>query len=332
MNLITRILAFLALLTLLPGTSPAQVPRVRAASGGLSIIHSLLWAPYEQKLMKKYGVDLEYIAIESGTVGMQTLVANQSQFLFSTGSLAVNANLVGADIAIIAGGLNFIPDKLIARPEIKSPEDFKGKKIAISRFGSSSDVNLRICLEKLGVKPELTQIIQVGGVSTRQTALLAGQVDATILSDPQATAATKNGMKLMVDLSDSKWGLPRYCHNCFMAKRSYLEANREQASNFLKAVIEGLYLMKRDKALAMRLIKKYLRFDDESASIGYDFYIAKHGEGVLSLPERRGLEFVIAEVAKTNPKATGATPESLKLLEPTILEEIKKSGFVDKLK
>jgi NitT/TauT family transport system substrate-binding protein len=310
----------------------AHAQRIRAASGGLSIIHSLLWAPYEQKLMKKYGVDLEYIAIESGTVGMQTLVANQSQFLFSTGSLAVNANLVGADIAIVAGGLNFIPDKLIARPEIKSPEDFKGKKIAISRFGSSSDVNLRICLEKLGVKPELTQIIQVGGVSTRQTALLAGQIDATILSDPQATAATKNGMKLMVDLSDSKWGFPRYCHNCFMAKRSYLESNREQASNFLKAVIEGLYLMKRDKALAMSLIKKYLRFDDESASIGYDFYIAKHGEGVLSLPERRGLEFVIAEVAKTNSKAAGATLESLKLLEPSILDEIKKSGFVDKLK
>lgn len=327
-----RFVGAIIVLLCMNGAGPAHAQKVRAASGGLSIIHSLLWAPYEQKLMKKYGVDLEYIAIESGTVGMQTLVANQSQFLFSTGSLAVNANLVGADIAIIAGGLNFIPDKLIARPEIKTPEDFKGKKIAISRFGSSSDVNLRICLEKLGVKPELTQIIQVGGVSTRQTALLAGQVDATILSDPQATAATKNGMKLMVDLSDSKWGFPRYCHNCFMAKRSYLEGNREQASNFLKAVIEGLYLMKRDKAFAMRLIKKYLRFDDDSASIGYDFYIAKHGEGVLSLPERRGLEFVVAEVAKTNPKAAGATPESLKLLEPSILEEIRKSGFIDRIK
>jgi hypothetical protein len=72
--------------------------------------------------------------------------------------------------------------------------------------------------------------------------------------------------------------------------------------------------------------------DDESASIGYDFYIAKHGEGVLSLPERRGLEFVIAEVAKTNPKTVGATPESLKLLEPSILDEIKRSGFVDRMK
>ena len=51
-------------------------------------------------------------------------------------------------------------------------------------------------------------------------------------------------MKLWVDLSDRKWGFPRYCHNCFMAKRSYLDANREQTVNVLKAVIEGLYLMK----------------------------------------------------------------------------------------
>lgn len=331
--MIRRTLIALAIgISLLTTHSPADAQRIRAASGGLSIIHSLLWAPYEQKLLKKYGVDMEYIAIESGTVGMQTLVANESQFLFSTGSLAVNANLVGADITIIAGGLNFIPDKLIARPEIKSPEDLKGKRIAISRFGSSSEVNLRICLEKLGVKPEQTQMVQIGGVSTRQAALMAGQVAATVLSDPQATSATKHGMKLLVDLSDSKWGLPRYCHNCFMARRSFIESNRELTTNFIKSIIEGLYLMKRDKALAVRLIKKYLRLDDESASIGYDFYITTHGDGVLSLPERRGLEFVIAEVAKTNPKAAGATPESLKLVEPSILDEIKKSGFVERMK
>jgi hypothetical protein len=90
--------------------------------------------------------------------------------------------------------------------------------------------------------------------------------------------------------------------------------------------------MKRDKAVAILLIKKYLHLDDENASIGYDFYIAKHGEGVLSLPERRGLEFVIAEVAKTNNKAAGATPESLKLVEPAFLDEIKRSGFTDRLR
>lgn len=322
------ILAVIYVFFLLSIGSHVHAAAIRAASGGLSVIHSLLWVAYDQQLLKKYGMDLEYIAIESGTVGMQTLIANESQFLFSTGSLAVNANLRGADIAIVAGGLNFIPDKLIARPEIKRPEDLAGKRIAISRFGSSSEVNARISLEKLGVKPDSVSMIQLGGISTRQAALASGQVQATILSDPQATAAINAGMKLFVDLSDPKWGLPRYCHNCFMAKRSFLESNRELATNFVKAVIEGLYLLRMDKPLGIRLIKKYLRFTDEAASIGYDFYITKHGEGLLSLPERKGLEFLISEVAKQNPKAVGATPESLKLVEPSILEEIKKSGFL----
>jgi ABC-type nitrate/sulfonate/bicarbonate transport system substrate-binding protein len=328
---IVRTLAIVVMLTLaLAGMSPAHAQRIRAASGGLSIIHSLLWVTYEQKLLKKYGLDLEYIAIENGTVGMQALLANEAQFLFSTSSLAVNANLRGADVTVVAGGLNFIPDKLIVRPEINKPEDLAGKRLAISRFGSSSETSAKLTLEKVGVKPESVSLIQLGGVSTRQVALMAGQVQATILSDPQATAATNGGMKLWVDLSESKWGLPRICFNCFMAKRSFLDSNRETASNFLKAVIEGLYLLKRDKPLGVRLIKKYLRLNDEAASIGYDFSIAKHGEGMLSLPERRGMEFIIAEVAKTNPAAIKATPESLRLLEPSFLDEIKKSGFVER--
>ena len=331
--MIARTLGIVVLLALsLAGISSAHAQRMRAASGGLSIIHSLLWITYEQKLLKKYGIDLEYIAIENGTVGMQALLANEAQFLFSTSSLAVNANLRGSDVTVVAGGLNFIPDKLIVRPEITKPEELAGKRLAISRFGSSSETSAKLTLEKVGVKPESVSLIQLGGVSTRQVALMAGQVQATVLSDPQATAATNAGMKLWVDLSETKWGLPRICFNCFMAKRSFLESNREAASNFLKAVIEGLYLLKKDKPLGVRLIKKYLRLSDEAASVGYDFYIGKHGEGMLSLPERRGMEFIIAEVAKTNPAASKATPESLRLVEPSLLDEIKKSGFIEKVK
>ena len=331
--MIARILVVLAMLALsLAGVATAHAQRIRAASGGLSIIHSLLWVTYEQKLLKKYGLDLEYIAIENGTVGMQALLANEAQFLFSTSSLAVNANLRGSDVTVVAGGLNFIPDKLIVRPEITKPEELAGKRLAISRFGSSSETSAKLTLEKIGVKPESVSLIQLGGVSTRQVALMAGQVQATVLSDPQATAATNAGMKLWVDLSESKWGLPRICFNCFMAKRSFLDSNREAAMNFLKAVIEGLYLLKKDKPLGVRLIKKYLRLSDEAAAVGYDFYIGKHGEGMLSLPERRGMEFIIAEVAKTNPAASKATPESLRLVELSFLDEIKKSGFVDRVK
>lgn len=117
-----------------------------------------------------------------------------------------------------------------------------------------------------------------------------------------------------------------------MVKRSYPEVNRPKIVNFMKAVFEGYATLKRDKALAVQLIKKYIRVNDEEAGIAYDYYVAKHGDGVLSLPDRRGLEFIISQVAKDNPKAKGQTPESLRLLEASVLEEINRSGFIDKVK
>src|ERR1041384_1578200 len=99
----------------------------------------------------------------------------------------------------------------------------------------------------------------------------------------------------------------------------------------MKAVIEGLYVLKREKAAAIQVIKRYLRIDeDDMAAIGYEYYLVQHGDDILVLPDRRGLEMVIADVAKTNLKAKGQTPESLKLLDASVLDEIKKSGFVDK--
>jgi hypothetical protein len=97
------------------------------------------------------------------------------------------------------------------------------------------------------------------------------------------------------------------------------------------AVVLFLYLKAPIEA-AIRLIKKYIRVNDEEAAIGYDYYLAKHGEGILDPPDRRGLVFVIEETAKTNPKAIGQTPETLRLLEPSVLDEIKKSSFVERVK
>jgi hypothetical protein len=129
--------------------------KFRAASGGFSTaIHALLWLAYEKKLFQKYGLDGEYLALESGTPAMQALLANELQIVFTTGALAISANLQGADTTIIAGGINFNPNKLLVRPDIKTPEGLKGKRIAISRFGSASDYATQVALEKTGNQSE----------------------------------------------------------------------------------------------------------------------------------------------------------------------------------
>ena len=307
------------------------VESMRAASGGFTTaIHAVLWAAYEEKLFRKYGLDVEYLALNSGRLGMQMLLSDDVQVLFSTGVTVVTTNLQKADLAIIAGGLNFFPTKLIARPEIKRPADLRGKILAVGSFGAANHMALLVALEKIGVNPKEVTIIQVAGGAAQLTALAKGAIQGLMFNEPQATIAIKRfGMQSLVDLMESKTPFPQ---NCFIVKRSYLEANRDKVGNFMKAVVESIYLLKRDRALALRLIKKYIRVSDEEAAIGYDYYLAHHSEGILDLPDRRGLQFVIEETAKTNAKAAGQTPESLKLLEPSVLDELKKSGFVERVK
>ncbi len=305
---------------------------IRVANGGFgTAINAVLPAAYHEKLYQKYGIEAEYIALDSGTIGMQTLLANEIQILFTTGALAVTANLQGADTTIIAGGINFFPFKFVVRPDIKSAADLRGKKIAVSRFGSASDYAAQLALEKLGADPKQNTFLQLGSNPPRLSALTSGAVDGSVFSEPFATVAVKqHGMHVLLDLADS--GVP-FPENCFVVKRSYLAQKRNVVVNALKASIEALYLMKRDKSVAREVLKKYLRIDDDNMiDIGYDYYLANHGEDILTLPDRRGIEFVIADAAKTNPKAKGQTPESLKVLDGSLLEEIKKSGFIDKVK
>ena len=144
----------LSIYVLCSGRSVAQ-EKFRAASGSCStVIHAVLWVAYEKKLFQKYGLDGEYLAVESGTPAMQALLANELQIVFTTGALAITANLQGADTTIVTGGINFIPNKLLARPDIKTPEGLKGKRIAISRFGSPSDYATHVALQKLDVSPK----------------------------------------------------------------------------------------------------------------------------------------------------------------------------------
>src|SRR6185312_5839955 len=130
---------FLALTMLLIASPGWPAEKIRIATGGLAASSAAVWATLETKTFQKHGLEPEYIIIDNGTVAGQALLAGELQYLVSTGALAITANLKGGDIAIIGGIINFIPFQLIGRAEIKRAEDLKGKRIAISRFGSASD-------------------------------------------------------------------------------------------------------------------------------------------------------------------------------------------------
>jgi NitT/TauT family transport system substrate-binding protein len=328
MRLINYVVAFVVFSLALVIEPSFALEKVRISGGGMTPLHAIIWVANQEGLFKKYGLEAEYLTMNSGTLGVQTLLSNESQFLFSTGALAITANTQGADLAMITGGFNLFAFKVVGRPEIKGIQDLRGKKISISQFGSATDFAVQASLEKFGVDPKQVTVIQLGASSNRLTALINGSTEASLFTEPFATMAIKkHRMNLLLDMAEA--GMP-YPQSCLMIKRSYLEANRDQATRVVKALIEGLFLAKRDPALTIQVIKKYIRADDEVYSIGYDYFLAKHAEGLLSMPDRKGVESVISQLAKTSPKAKNQTPETLRVFEPSILEEIKKSGFVEK--
>ncbi len=101
MKPVVAFLIFLVLILLAP-QAPA-VEKLRIASGGFSAAHSALWVAVEKKIFQKYGFDVEYILIDSGTVGAQAFLSGEIQILLATGGLVISANLRGTDFTIIGG-------------------------------------------------------------------------------------------------------------------------------------------------------------------------------------------------------------------------------------
>jgi ABC-type nitrate/sulfonate/bicarbonate transport system substrate-binding protein len=318
------------LILLLSSITTFAADKIRVSGGGMTSLHSIIWIANQEGLFKKYGMDVEYLVMNSGTLGVQTLLSNDSQFLFSTGALAVTADLQGADIAMITGGFNLFAFKLVGRPDIRTVQDLRGKKISISQFGSATDFAVQAALEKFGVDSKQVTVIQLGASSNRLTALTNGSTEASLFTEPFATMAIKkHRMNLLLDMAEAGMAYPQ---SCLMIKRSYLDANRDKATNFVKALVEALFIAKRNKEATIQVIKKYIRADDEVYGIGYDYFLGAHADGLLSMPDRKGVELVIAQLAKTTSKAKGQTVESLRVMEPSILDELKKSGFIDKVR
>src|SRR2546426_7418099 len=184
---------------------------LRVASGGFTTaIHAVLWGAYEEKIFTKYGLDVEYLALNTGRLGMQMLLSDDVQVLFSTGVTVVSTNLQKGGLAIIGGGLNFFPTKLVTRPEIKKAADLKGKTLAVGGFGAANHMALLVALEKLGVNPKEVSIIQVAGRAAQPTALAKGAIFGLMFNEPQATIAVKKfGMHSLIDLMESKAPIPK---------------------------------------------------------------------------------------------------------------------------
>lgn len=278
----------------------------------------------QEGLFKKNGLDIELIHIPSSSRGIQAILAGEIGFSFMDGNNEVQADLKGANIALVAGATNRQVFSLMARPDIKRIIDLRGKKIGITRIGSSTHTSALFALGSAGLKPADYQILPLMEVPNIFTALAAGQIDAGVVSPPTNSRARKAGFNELMNLA--KEG-PEYVSVGVGTSRSYIKANEDIVRRVVRSYAEGVQIFKSNKAAALKMIQNQLKVKE--ADIQEDTY--NQFREYLEFPpyvSRKGMEAVIADVAETNPAAKTAKPDDF--IDMRFVGELEKEGFFRK--
>lgn len=271
----------------------------------------------KKDLFKKHGLEVELIAMRGGVQVTQALLGNSIQFAQMAGSVVVRAVLSGADLVMIAGFINRINYYLVSRPEIASPKDLLGKRIASASIGGSVDTVLRLGLKGLGVDPARVTILPAGPPQSRLAALSSGQMDATIVAPESLDAVEKTGLKILKDLSDVDFYIQ---HTGLVVGRNSLRENRELVKNFLAAIIDSIDFYRNQEPETLKIMQEFTGIKDQHAlKSSYSFHKKLFLQPPYVRPE--GFQTLIDLIAANEPKARNANPALF--FDNGVLDELK---------
>jgi NitT/TauT family transport system substrate-binding protein len=264
--------------------------------------------------------------IPGGSVIIQSIMSGDVKLANMAPPSAIGAWAKGADLTLIASGVDQLLENVVTGPAIKKPADLKGKKIGVSRYGSLTDMALREALRhyKLSADKDVT-ILQTGGEATRFAALTTGAIDGAMLSGDKKVQAEKLGFHVVIDLSE----LPIYYPvNGIVASKKFVASNPELARNFLKGWLEGIKAFKTDKELSLKVLAKYLKLNDRDVlEKSHEIYRPVYKK--LPYGDRRAVKFALDQMSGELPQSAKLNPDDF--IDNSILSELEKSGFIDQI-
>ncbi len=309
------------------GTTTPPLKKIVIAYSGISPSQAPAWMAYEGGFFRKYGLDARLIFVESGSRTVQTLISGDVIAAQVAGTSIIQSNLQGSGVVIIGGFLNTMDYKFMVAHDITRPDQLKGKIVAVSRVGSSSDFATRYALEKYGLAPDKdVTILQIGSQPARFSALQSGKIQGVMIAIPLTAAATKMGLNTLADLQ--MLGL-EYQHTGLAVSQNTLKTQPELVRNLMKAFIEGIHFMKTHRKEAIGVLAKYIKSDDPDA-----LQEAYESIGLTLIPEKpyptmKGIQIILRELGAKDPAARAARPE--RFVDNSIVKELDNSGFIDRL-
>lgn len=212
---------------------------------------------HEAGFFKKRGVDLTMLYVTSGITTSQTIVSGAAGAATTTATDALRAMAAGAPMKIVMVNIDQFQHLFIARPEIKSAKDMKGKRIAVSRYGAFSDIQTRFVVRQWGMDPDKdVQILQIGNSSARAAALASGGVDGAIVTPAFVPVARKVGLHVIFDLATIK---TKFASQIMVAHDQVIKEKPELVRAVTMGFLDGIRSWKSQPEPAKSFIRKYYK-------------------------------------------------------------------------
>jgi NitT/TauT family transport system substrate-binding protein len=324
---------FLLAILLSPKARTAEIPtqtgleKLIIAYSSLSGTQAPLWVTYERGFFRKYGLDVQLVYIESGTTTVQSLNNKEVAFAQMAGAGVLQSRLRGSDVVIIAGFLNTMDYQLMVEKGITRPDQLKGKTLAVSRFGSSSDFATRYALEKFGLVPDRdATILEIGSQPARFAALESGKIQAAMVAVPLTLKAKALGFHELADLQ--MLGL-EYQHTGLATTQALLKSRPDLAQSVMRAYAEGIHYYKTHREESFGILGKYMKINDRAVLAEVYEHFGLRLTPQKPYPTVRGVGVMLQELAAKDPKAKGARPEEF--VNMSFIKELDGSGFIDRL-
>ena len=324
-----RVLIFLILnfpLSILH-SSPVQsaaLERLRVGYPSPSANFFPLFATKEANLFEKYGFEPEMIYVQ-GVQLIAVQVAGQLDFSSVSGLVFLQASVEGSDLILLASSNDSQPMKLMVHSGITGPKDLRGKTVAVTRFGSLTDLLLRPVLKNWGLEPQKdVNLLQIGRLPDMVLAIAQKKVDGGVISFPNSLQAEKMGVKTLLDFAESGLDIPS---TTVVASRKYATSHREVVLRFLKAYIEGTRRLLTDKELGIRALRKYGGVNDrELLTTTHDLFTTRYTKKVPKINPKT-VETALNLLAEGNPKARGRRAEEF--MDASFIDELESTGFIN---
>ena len=306
------------------GSASAQ-DRLRIAwAGGAS--NAAVWIVQDKGLMKKQGVNSEFISVNASPMALQAMLAGELDVIVTSVTTLVNARLTGADVVMLLSIVPTFPAHIIAQKSVTDIKQLKGKIGGLGRAGTTTEIGMRLGLTRLGLDPNVdVKLVPVGATADALAALSKGVVQFAILVEPFVREAEKLGFKSLVDIGSLN--IP-FHWNGVLTREATIRTKGPAIAKFTRAMIEAIHSFKRDKESTLKTISKHTRITDpESLDRTYQSFSKILPETPLPSPE--GVKTFLDYLAPTRPEAAKANPKEF--VDLSFVQEAQASGLIKQL-